>query len=290
MLRRGLHFTGTVPASDAGKVVEIERRGQQTGNAGRPPPTARSPPTAPSRAYWRANHIGQFRGPGGAPGPRRACARAGAVADGHRRSSTARRARRWYGPGFYGKRTACGVNADPQHDRPRRTARCAAASTRRGLLRGHARSSVPVIDRGPYANDADWDLTMATGRALGIARHRADRSRLAAAGARVARLSAAGPPHWPRRRRLDAGLGPAVQRAAQPAVRRVHADALGRRGQPGLLGASISSLAVRAVLAEHGHADAHGQRRPAPRLRHSDRAAPCARPAPARRARPCPAR
>ena len=27
---------------------------------------------------------------------------------------------------------------------------------------------VPVIDRGPYANGADWDLTMATGHALGI--------------------------------------------------------------------------------------------------------------------------
>ena len=27
---------------------------------------------------------------------------------------------------------------------------------------------VPVIDRGPYANKANWDLTMATGRALGM--------------------------------------------------------------------------------------------------------------------------
>ncbi len=27
---------------------------------------------------------------------------------------------------------------------------------------------VPVIDRGPYANHADWDLTMATGKALGV--------------------------------------------------------------------------------------------------------------------------
>ena len=38
---------------------------------------------------------------------------------------------------------------------------------RLGLLPGpHA--VVPVIDRGPYANGADFDLTMATGRALGI--------------------------------------------------------------------------------------------------------------------------
>jgi rare lipoprotein A (peptidoglycan hydrolase) len=27
---------------------------------------------------------------------------------------------------------------------------------------------VPVIDRGPYANGASWDLTMATGEALGM--------------------------------------------------------------------------------------------------------------------------
>jgi rare lipoprotein A (peptidoglycan hydrolase) len=27
---------------------------------------------------------------------------------------------------------------------------------------------VPVIDRGPFANGARWDLTMATAKALGI--------------------------------------------------------------------------------------------------------------------------
>jgi rare lipoprotein A (peptidoglycan hydrolase) len=27
---------------------------------------------------------------------------------------------------------------------------------------------VPVIDRGPYANGADWDLTVATSNALGM--------------------------------------------------------------------------------------------------------------------------
>ena len=27
---------------------------------------------------------------------------------------------------------------------------------------------VPVIDRGPYSNGADWDLTTAAGRALGV--------------------------------------------------------------------------------------------------------------------------
>ena len=30
---------------------------------------------------------------------------------------------------------------------------------------------MPVIDRGPYAHGANWDLTMATGRALGMLGH-----------------------------------------------------------------------------------------------------------------------
>jgi rare lipoprotein A (peptidoglycan hydrolase) len=33
--------------------------------------------------------------------------------------------------------------------------------------KGHV-MTVPVIDRGPYAHNATWDLTMATGRALGM--------------------------------------------------------------------------------------------------------------------------
>ena len=37
----------------------------------------------------------------------------------------------------------------------------------RHRLAGHT-LEVPVIDRGPYANGADWDLTIATGKAIGI--------------------------------------------------------------------------------------------------------------------------
>jgi peptidoglycan hydrolase-like protein with peptidoglycan-binding domain len=72
----------------------------------------------------------------------------------------------WYGPGFYGKRTACGVRLN------------------RGTL-GVAHRSLPcgtpvtfykagrfvtlrVIDRGPFRRGVSWDLTAAAARAIGL--------------------------------------------------------------------------------------------------------------------------
>jgi rare lipoprotein A len=71
-----------------------------------------------------------------------------------------------YGPGFYGHRTACGVILR------RRTIGVANRTLPCGTevqvyYKGNV-MTVPVIDRGPYAHHANWDLTMATGRALGM--------------------------------------------------------------------------------------------------------------------------
>ena len=71
-----------------------------------------------------------------------------------------------YGPGFYGRRTACGVRLRRSTiGVANRTLRCGTDVA--VYYRGRT-MIVPVIDRGPYANHADWDLTTATGRALGI--------------------------------------------------------------------------------------------------------------------------
>jgi len=71
-----------------------------------------------------------------------------------------------YGPGLYGHKTACGETLR------RRTlgvaSRTLACGTKVAVLFRGREMVVPVIDRGPYANGADWDLTMATARALGI--------------------------------------------------------------------------------------------------------------------------
>jgi rare lipoprotein A (peptidoglycan hydrolase) len=81
----------------------------------------------------------------------------------------------WFGPGFYGKRTACGQTLTPS------VLGLANRSLPCGTLinvgyRGH-RLTLPVIDRGPYGvNGAQWDLTFGAARALGMA----DTARIAA--------------------------------------------------------------------------------------------------------------
>lgn len=71
----------------------------------------------------------------------------------------------WYGPESYGSRTACGIKLT------KRTLGVAHKKLPCGtrvefFLRGK-RITVPVIDRGPYANGATWDLTLTAMRRLG---------------------------------------------------------------------------------------------------------------------------
>ena len=71
-----------------------------------------------------------------------------------------------YGPGFYGKKTACGQRLRRgMIGLANRTLRCGESVA---IYYQGRTLVVPVIDRGPYANGADWDLTEATGKALGI--------------------------------------------------------------------------------------------------------------------------
>jgi hypothetical protein len=73
----------------------------------------------------------------------------------------------WYGPGFYGKRTACGVEmtkslAGVAH----RTLPCGTEVTFKNPANGRT-ITVPVVDRGPYTDGREWDLTGGTCLALG---------------------------------------------------------------------------------------------------------------------------
>ena len=72
----------------------------------------------------------------------------------------------WYGPGFYGRRTACG-------QRMSRTLLGVAhkrlpCGTQVAVLYQGRRITVPVVDRGPFRHGTEWDLTAATARALGF--------------------------------------------------------------------------------------------------------------------------
>jgi rare lipoprotein A (peptidoglycan hydrolase) len=73
----------------------------------------------------------------------------------------------WFGPGFYGKTTACGQKMSPTLvGVASRTLPC--GTLVKVAYRGRL-LTVPVIDRGPYGRTgAAWDLTCAAARTLDI--------------------------------------------------------------------------------------------------------------------------
>jgi rare lipoprotein A len=165
MLRNGLQFGGTVPSSAAGDVIEVERLGRETNWAWTPTAHGTASPNGSFTAVWPANHIGRFQiravveGRGGASA--RAQTPSPPVTITVYRPSIAT----WYGPGSWGRKTACGVTLKKTTlGVANRTLRCGMPVA---VYYNGKTMIVPVIDRGPYANHADWDLTAATAQALG---------------------------------------------------------------------------------------------------------------------------
>lgn len=65
----------------------------------------------------------------------------------------------WYGPGFYGSRTACGLDLTTTlHGVAHRTLPCGTLVSFRNPENGRV-ITVPVVDRGPYVAGRTWDLT-----------------------------------------------------------------------------------------------------------------------------------
>jgi rare lipoprotein A (peptidoglycan hydrolase) len=72
----------------------------------------------------------------------------------------------WFGPGFYGKRTACGQTLTRGVlGVANRTLPC---GTLVEVTYKGASVTLPVLDRGPYGHHASWDLTAGAAHALGI--------------------------------------------------------------------------------------------------------------------------
>ncbi len=163
-LRNQLRFTGMIPASDAGDTVEIERLGHQTGWAWAPAARSRARSDGSFAVVWHVNHIGRF-------------AIRALILTGHSSHVAAasptlivtvyrQTIATQFGPGFYGQTTACGeVLRRRTLGVANRTLPC---GTMVAIYYQGRTIVVPVIDRGPYANHADYDLTEATGRALGM--------------------------------------------------------------------------------------------------------------------------
>src|SRR3954451_18988259 len=72
----------------------------------------------------------------------------------------------WYGPGLYGRHTACGqVLSHRIMGVAHRTLPC---GTPVEIAFAGRTVTVPVIDRGPFSNGAHYDLTSATAQQLGV--------------------------------------------------------------------------------------------------------------------------
>jgi peptidoglycan lytic transglycosylase len=156
-LHGSLRFTGRIPSADAGSTVEIERLGNQTGWVWAATVHARARSDGSFSATWRTNHIGRFE-------IRAVVAQAASpplTTTVYRQTIAT-----LYGPGFWGSRTACGeVLRRGTLGVANRTLPC---GTPVAIYYQGRTIVVPVIDRGPYANHADYDLTMATGSSLGM--------------------------------------------------------------------------------------------------------------------------
>lgn len=164
ILRKGLTFSGTAPQSLAGDTIEIARSGHQTNWTWAPTVSATIGSDGSFSATWVTNHIGRFSIRAvisGSSVAQTADATPSLTVTVYRPSLATQ-----YGPGFYGRRTACGQKLRRgMIGVANRTLKC---GTSVAIYYQGRTLVVPVIDRGPYANGADWDLTMATGQALGI--------------------------------------------------------------------------------------------------------------------------
>jgi rare lipoprotein A len=158
-----LRFDGRLTGTEPGDTVTLERLDETDGWV--VAATALVGPDGGFRATWRADRAGRTT-VRVVRGGQSATAQA-ATALPTRPVTVYRPAvATWYGPGFFGRRTACG----------RKLTRNLLGVAHRRLPCGtlvevfhEGRSvTVPVVDRGPFRRGTTWDLTAAAARALGI--------------------------------------------------------------------------------------------------------------------------
>jgi len=163
LLRRTTRFRGGVAAAYAGRTVGIERFDPLL-NAWAPVSTATVAADGSYLARWKADVLGVLRIRAVVQNPGQATAASASPEVGvtvYRQALAT-----WYGPGFYGRKTACGVKMT--HALMGVAHRKLACGTPVAISYNGRRLSVPVIDRGPFANGAKYDLTYATAQALGF--------------------------------------------------------------------------------------------------------------------------
>jgi hypothetical protein len=162
LLGRTLRFRGSLGAEQAGRTLQVQRQqpdGQWINTA-----TAVVASDGSFLARWRTDAIGSF--------PVRALvagaqAQAAAAAPLTTTTTVYRPVRAtWFGPGFYGKHTACGqVMTHALLGVAHRTLPC---GTPVAVFLNGRTVTVPVVDRGPFGNGARYDLTSAAAESIGM--------------------------------------------------------------------------------------------------------------------------
>jgi rare lipoprotein A len=163
MVRKLARFRGSVPAAAAGKALVIERFDEAT-QAWIAVATTTVEPDGSYIARWRAKGPGVHR----VRAVLQSASQAVAATASPELAITVHRpaVATWYGPGFYGRKTACGV-------RMSRTLLGVAhkklpCGSQVAVLYKGRRITVPVVDRGPFRRGTAYDLTAATAQALGF--------------------------------------------------------------------------------------------------------------------------
>jgi hypothetical protein len=164
LVGRPARVSGFVAAGEAGRSVRIERHDDASG-AWLPVATAVADAEGGFAARWRSATAGRFtlRAALEHSGSASAAAASGELGV----TVYAPALATWYGPGLFGRRTACG----------QRLTRALVGVAHRTLPCGtlvavfHRGRSVvaPVVDRGPFGTAARWDLTAAAAKAVGLA-------------------------------------------------------------------------------------------------------------------------
>lgn len=160
LLGGAVEVAGALPGVPAGQPVVVQRHDREDGWTAAVTVTAG--PGGTFEAVWRPQTIGRtlLRAvPAAAPA-------AQAAAAGPQRAVTIfrRAVATYYGPGFYGRRTACGKRMTKKLlGVAHRTLPC---GTKVDFLHKGRTIRVPVVDRGPFRRGTSWDLTWATAKRL----------------------------------------------------------------------------------------------------------------------------
>ena len=160
MVGKKVHFRGTVERRLAGRKVVVqyldpvaEKWTKQART------TVKEDGTFVAR--WKPRRVGQFRTRAIIRGAQAASATPELALNVFRPAVAT-----WYGPGFYGNTTACGIELTEETiGIAHRTLPC---GTNVAVRYGKATVVVPVIDRGPFSGEAKWDLTSAAAQMLGF--------------------------------------------------------------------------------------------------------------------------